>query len=377
MKQTYIVLGAGFGDEGKGLVTNHLCEINDNPLVVRFSGGHQAGHTVIVDGLKHVFTNFGSGTLQNVPTYWSNYCTFDPVTFMREHKILTAHGKKPKIYIHGLAPVTTPFDKAHNDKSIHQGHGTCGLGVGSTFQRQENFYRLTVVDLVNPFVFNEKYEQIKKYYQDQEIHGIKEGFIEAVEEVKTLIKNSSLIITKNETFLHEYETVIFEGSQGIMLDQHVGIFPHVTRSHTTSKNAMSIIRRNELPVPEVCYVTRSYQTRHGEGPMSNTDKSFDHIELNPLETNVDNKYQGKFRTTMLDLDLLLHAINADGYNHKGAYQRSLYVTCMDQCKNNLLTFTLGKRQVGLDPKMLNVFMDLDRFTIYTCDNPEGQNIKRV
>ena len=83
------VVGLGFGDEGKGLVTDYLCSKNPgSTLVVRTSGGHQVGHTACRDGYKHMFANFGSGTLLCCPTYWDKRCTFEPTGFVKEHGIL-------------------------------------------------------------------------------------------------------------------------------------------------------------------------------------------------------------------------------------------------------------------------------------------------
>lgn len=74
-----IVIGAGFGDEGKGTMVNYLCKQSNKPLVVRFNGGHQMGHGVVENDVRHIFSNFGSGTLVGAPTYISEFCTVDPV----------------------------------------------------------------------------------------------------------------------------------------------------------------------------------------------------------------------------------------------------------------------------------------------------------
>ncbi len=134
-----IVIGLNYGDEGKGLFTDYLSIKFKNSIVNRYSGGQQAGHTVWKsDKLKHVFSNFGSGTLNNIPTYWMNTCTFDPISFTNELKILQKKGFEPIIYIHPDTPVTTIFDilsnRTDNDNLTD---GTCGLGVGKTFQREE------------------------------------------------------------------------------------------------------------------------------------------------------------------------------------------------------------------------------------------------
>jgi len=84
-KKACIVVGLGYGDEGKGLTTDFLCGQSKFPLVIRFNGGHQAGHTVVTkDGVRHVFSSFGAGTLRNAPTYWSRYCTFSPAYLLYE-----------------------------------------------------------------------------------------------------------------------------------------------------------------------------------------------------------------------------------------------------------------------------------------------------
>ena len=74
-----IVIGAGFGDEGKGNMVNYLCKNSEKPLVIRFNGGHQMGHMCVVNEMRHIFSNFGSGSLVGAPTYISEYCTVDPV----------------------------------------------------------------------------------------------------------------------------------------------------------------------------------------------------------------------------------------------------------------------------------------------------------
>ena len=132
MSKRIAVIGLGFGDEGKGMVTDYLCSQSRNPLVIRFSGGHQAGHTVRRDGISHTFANFGCGTLQGVPTYWSSGCTVDPVGLLNELKLLAYEMGDDvfnvKLYVNNECPVTTPYDMLYNrrrEKDMMQ--GTCGV----------------------------------------------------------------------------------------------------------------------------------------------------------------------------------------------------------------------------------------------------------
>lgn len=130
-----IVIGLGFGDEGKGMVTDFLCShLPSSKIVTRFSGGHQAGHTVELKGYRHVFSNFGSGTLRGIPTYWSERCTVDPIGLVNELTILLNQGFKPRLYINQNCPITTPYDKSvqqiKNREGVNQ-FNTCGVGFGS------------------------------------------------------------------------------------------------------------------------------------------------------------------------------------------------------------------------------------------------------
>jgi len=111
-KKAFVIIGLGFGDEGKGLVTDYLCHKHPNSLVIRFNGGHQAGHTVVAsDGQKHTLSCFGAGTLRGVPTYWSNYCTFSLAYFLEEYEALKI---TPKLFLYKLCPITTHYDVLFN-----------------------------------------------------------------------------------------------------------------------------------------------------------------------------------------------------------------------------------------------------------------------
>lgn len=329
-----IVLGLGFGDEGKGRTTSFLCSQTENPLVVRFNGGHQAGHTVVHNGKRHVFSSFGSGSLQDVPTYWSKYCTFYPPSFLREYEKLD----EPRIFVDPLCPVTTPFDIEYNRKTeLKNRHGSVGMGFGATMERQEDNYKLFVQDLFYEKVLISKLKAIANYYFAQNVAYEIQNFLKDVDKVKNIIGlwDDSVI----KTF-----TPIFEGAQGILLDQDFGFFPNVTRSNTTSKNALEIYPSAK----EVYYVTRTYATRHGNGFFPNEVK-LDLIN-NENETNKEHPYQGKFRTANLHADLLNYALRSDNNFSKGL-RKNLVITCMDQYKINV-TDLLDK----LEFKFENVFV---------------------
>jgi len=316
------VIGLGFGDEGKGKVTDYLCSQSLNPLVIRYSGGHQAGHTVVRDGKRHVFSNFGSGTLSGVHTYWSPFCTIEPIGLIRELNQLLGIGIKPILFIDSKCPVTTPYDIFSNKlKDQHEKHGTCGVGFGETINREEHLYSLLAEDLQFSSVLRLKLNLISSYYK--KYHIDLSEFNESIEE----LLNSSHIKIVNQP--PDHNNIIFEGSQGLLLDQQIGFFPHVTRSNTGTRNILTFNYK-----PNLFLVTRAYQTRHGNGPMTNENLPHN-ITIDENETNQDNKYQGVFRRSLLDLDLLLYGINKDKYIQlqQNKVNAVLVITCLDHIKN--------------------------------------------
>jgi adenylosuccinate synthase len=350
-----IVLGAGFGDEGKGSQVNFLAKKSKKPLVIRFSGGHQVGHTVVVNGKRHVFSNFGSGTIHGAPTYWSEYCTFNPIGIQREAKDLESQGVVPRLYLDANAMVTTPFDMLRNkqlDKSNK--HGSVGVGFGQTIQRTEDHYTLFARDLRFPAIRDAKLDIIRRWYGYQNT----EKTIEVMDEFRAacdyVVKTHEVINGLHA--LQDYEW-IFEGSQGIMLDMDYGFFPHVTRSNTTAKNALEIIKKYRPDsYIRTFYMTRAYQTRHGNGPMTNQNLDNDFITDNPLETNRSDGFQGEFRKSPLDLDMLKYAIECDTY-HNPKSKRILVVTCLDQVPERIPVTINNGEPVEVEWKQISTYIN--------------------
>ena len=339
MLPTSIVLGLGFGDEGKGITTDYLCRQYSNTVVIRFSGGHQAGHTVVDEkGHRHVFSSFGAGTLQGRPTYWSRFCTLSPIAFYNELQALLQARFKPKVYVDALTMITTPFDILYNRNTEKKNqHGSCGLGFGATIERNESPFKLYALDLKYPSVWQQKLKVIQDYYEQRkgvtEWHDVLEEQIEGFELLVDAILPHIEIVHEKSFFERlkkeeEIGRLVFEGSQGILLDMDHGYFPNVTRANTTSKNATQLIKDNDLSQPEIYYITRAYQTRHGNGFLSNEGLPLNVID-NPLETNQYNPWQGHQRKSILDINLLNYAFECDK-NYSGNCVKNLVVTCLDQ-----------------------------------------------
>lgn len=334
-KNISVVIGSAYGDEGKGLFTDYLSSLHENKdaAVIRFNGGAQAGHTVTTpDGLKHVFGSLTSGSFNGNTSFLSSFFVFNPLVFIKEKREFEKKQKCPRILVNKNCYLSTPFDMILNQlvetKRGASNHGSCGLGFGESIQRGENSkYTTNVGMLLNPKLLKRQLILIQKEYlhvraQELNIQNklneeyqfvLTEDFIEKI--ISDYIEISNEIeITKD--ILPIQDNLIFEGAQGLLLDQHLGAFPHVTRSNTGLKNVISLINQyNENNIDfitniNVIYATRCYTTRHGSGPLKNSlpEKPYPEIVDN---TNIPNKFQGTLRFAYLDLDVLAETIARD------------------------------------------------------------------
>ncbi|MDO7849940.1 adenylosuccinate synthetase [Hymenobacter sp. M29] len=394
-QSAFIVVGLGFGDEGKGLATDYLSSVSASPLVIRFNGGHQAGHTVVTsDGTSHIFSTLGAGTLRGVPTYWSRHCTLAPSVLLPEIASLPI---KPKLFVDELCPVTTHYDILYNralesTRSTNR-HGSCGLGFGATVQRHSQpSLRLCANDLLSPALFTPILQRIREYYKDKitnetnydfdDFNHDREdsNFYSQIQSVNSLLDSKIVEFVKEEEIFgpsHPWQTFIFEGAQGILLDKKFGFQPHVTQSNTTSQNAIQLLLTH-LPhlvnEARIVYTTRSYLTRHGAGPMPELSDKPVLINLSD-ETNVYNEFQGEFRIAHLNLDLLRYAIGCDSEFSAGN-NKWLLVTCLDQVNHERLTCCYKGEALELSYRQIPSFLDSDferyLFSFSSCaDNLEN------
>ncbi|MBP2617263.1 adenylosuccinate synthetase [Chryseobacterium jejuense] len=355
MKKAQIVIGLGFGDEGKGITTDFLAQQNPESVVIRFSGGQQAAHTVMMEDRKHVHSSFASGALRGLPSYFTEHCTIHPLFLFNEREELKAKNGNLELHIHPLAKVTTPFDVWQNrSSSKNLEHGTCGKGVGATMKRNESPYKLFAIDLIAPRdMLIEKLKGIGYYYGFMDKDQINEKiapFLEAIEKIDWKIDDYG--------YLNSFENLIFEGSQGILLDMDHGVFPNVTYAHTTSKNAYKICKKLDIEDIEMYYVTRSYATRHGNGWMSNEKEMM--LRNNEEETCTFNEYQKELRLGDLDYSLLNYALKLDGA-YVNSTKKYLVITCLDQIDEE---FKFDKLDMKFD-------------TIFGSYSPYSKDFKRL
>lgn len=363
MRKASIVIGTMFGDEGKGLVTDYLCAQDPNSIVVRFSGGQQAGHNVVIGDKTHIHSNYGSGTLRGIPSYFTEHTTAYLASMARELEKLNSKGVEPKLSLNPLVRLTTPYDVALNRiREMRDKVGSVGLGVGATMERTEKSgYKLYAIDLLHRDIFLQKLKGIKEYTYAQVPAALQIAYDQIIEvEMEAFMKavdGDPMFNIVGYAELAKYQNLIFEGSQGILLDQDHGIFPNVTYSRTTSKNAALVSQLLGAP-PEIYYVTRCYQTRHGNGWMSNQDP----ITLSGVrETNVTNEHQGEFKIGEFDYDLLNYALAIDNI-YSANKVKNLVVTCLDH-----------RPDFNFDSKKV-----LTKFEqIYLSSSPDSYHLKNV
>jgi len=336
----YVVIGLGFGNEGKGSIVEAMVQRHKAGLVVRFNGGPQAFNTVKrPDGKSHVFRQFGSGSfIPGTYTLVSAWALANLSKLDIEAKELEQLGVRDaihKIYFDERAVVITPLHRAvswlretaRRDRRI----GTSMEGVGETMADAmgQPSAALYMGDLRNAKVLAKKltgiYERMWRKATNlvglpdtQEVREQLAVFDRsladwALDYLKFYQKVHTRVLDPYEVsrLLAAQDNIVFEGAQGVLLDERWGFPPHTTWSTTTARNARLLLEEAEIVErPVVIGVTRSYTTRHGYGPLPTED-----VKLGSALKRLDCRSRqglGRFRYGCLDLPLLQYALKAGG-----------------------------------------------------------------
>jgi len=275
---TTVVLGAQWGDEGKGKVTDFFASSAD--LVVRFQGGNNAGHTIVVGEDKIALSLTPSGVLYPncVPVIGSG-CVVDLGFLKKELKMLNEKNiSTEKLALSANAHVIMPYHKildelieeSLGDKKI----GTTKKGIGPCYADKIQRYGIRVQDLLDDSVFaeklnanlNEKNNLLTKIYNHDPLSAdeIIEEFSEYKEMVQQHISDTSLLVSNA---IKENKSILFEGAQGTLLDIDHGTYPFVTSSNTSAANAATGSGIGPLNLDRVVGVTKAYISRVGSGPF--------------------------------------------------------------------------------------------------------------
>lgn len=287
--QVILTCGLFYGDEGKGRIIDELTPENQYTLIVRYCGGAQAAHHVWRGEESFLFSQMGSGSLKGtqVETYIGPNFIFSPKLIKNER------GLDNIVYVDPRALVLTDLHGQVN-RAEQQHTNTCGMGIGvcRKYWLEYGLDAITVRDLGDHYLFRQKYELM---YQRM----LNAGYLVKKENLSNYKMTANRLVDKFTIGIpqfHLYQTVLFEGSQGVLLDEHHGCgAPNfVTWSTTTLRHAYDICEEHNLSITNKIGIMRPYLTRHGDGPFEE-DKNLT-TKLAPLElNNKENPGQGKFK----------------------------------------------------------------------------------
>lgn len=276
-----IIVGTQWGDEGKGKIVDLLTEHAD--YVVRFQGGNNAGHTLVVDGKQYIFHLIPSGILyEDKKCFIGNGVVIDPAVLLSEMEELAGHGlpvTPQRLMISERAHLIMPYHKlqdAGSEARLSAGRkiGTTGRGIGPCYGDKVLRHGIKLGDLLDPQLFRERLEQFleEKNFLLTKRYGLEPLQLEAVyreclalgERLAPFVGNVSLALDQGR---RAGKHILFEGAQGTQLDIDHGTYPFVTSSNTVAGNACTGSGFGPAHIDAVIGILKAYTTRVGEGPF--------------------------------------------------------------------------------------------------------------
>jgi len=266
------VIGLQWGDEGKGKIVDYLSE--DFDLVVRYQGGNNAGHTVIVDDITYKLNLIPSGVIRGKICFLGQGVVLDPNHFSNEYDQITKKINNPKVYLSSNISLILDYHKQldkinesilNTEKKI----GTTSKGIGPAYQDKVGRKSIKLYDLKSKNIIEEKMYVIKKFY-DPILESFDESKInieQTVQDLSNFYDSVKELIVDNSNIKKEFNNkkILFEGAQGALLDLDHGSYPFVTSSNTVSSN---IVIGSALQVDyQTVGIFKAYATRVGNGPF--------------------------------------------------------------------------------------------------------------
>lgn len=274
-----VIVGAQWGDEGKGKIVDIFTEYAD--LIVRFQGGNNAGHTIVVNGEKTVLHLIPSGILHsNKKCIIGNGVVVDPEVLLEEIDTLKGKGQfdDDRLILsedaHLIMPYHKKIDIAKENIKGKMKIGTTGRGIGPAYEDKIARTGIRFADLIDEKVFREKLKFIlmeKNYILSNlfhlsgfEVHDIYDSYMQFAEKLGRYVSNTSEYINRE---IKKGKTVLFEGAQGTLLDVDHGTYPYVTSSNTVAGSACCGSGVGPTHINGVIGISKAYTTRVGEGPF--------------------------------------------------------------------------------------------------------------
>ncbi|RUM80894.1 MAG: adenylosuccinate synthase [Candidatus Thioglobus sp.] len=279
MSKNVVIIGTQWGDEGKGKVVDLITDKVSS--VVRFQGGHNAGHTLVIDGQKTVLHLIPSGILRdNVECLIGHGVVLSMSAMIKELGELDAAGvdAKSRLKISPGCPLIMPYHVAlDNAREVKRGKaaiGTTGNGIGPAYEDKVARRGLRVGDLIDEVAFAEKLKDVMEYhnfsltnYYGVDAVDYEATLTEALEQAKIVRPMITDVTEQIHQHIKNNENVLFEGAQGALLDIDQGTYPFVTSSNTTSGGAVTGSGVGVTDIDYVVGIVKAYTTRVGGGPF--------------------------------------------------------------------------------------------------------------
>jgi adenylosuccinate synthase len=320
------VIGTQWGDEGKGKVVDYLAE--RARFVVRFQGGNNAGHTIVVDGQTYKLHLLPSGVVSGKAGIIGNGCVVDPFVLVQEIRQLQERGLRFDLHLsdrsHLILPYHAALDKAEEEAKGGKKVGTTGRGIGPCYADKASRIGIQAGDLLKPERLAEKVKlNVATKNAVLRALGSKEQLTaEAIlEQLQVVIPVLTPFISDTVKLLQDAvddeESILLEGAQGAMLDIDHGTFPFVTSSATASGGMCSGSGLAPKDIGDVVGVVKAYTTRVGGGPFP-TELSLEEgvgKHLSTVGQEVGTTTGRKRRCGWLDLVVVNHAVRLCGVTH--------------------------------------------------------------
>ena len=273
-----VVIGAQWGDEGKGKIVDWLSERAD--VVVRFQGGHNAGHTLVVGDKTYKLSLLPSGIVRQKMSVIGSGVVVDPQALLDEIKLVTDQGVNisPETLILAdnaslILDIHRRIDKAREAIRGEKKIGTTGRGIGPAYEDKVARRAIRVSDLDDPDNLLLKLKEQFSYHNiflreaDEEIASVEEAYEYLQNLAPDILKFAQPVWRRLDEFRHMDKRILFEGAQGVMLDVDHGTYPYVTSSNTTAGQAATGSGTGPTTIGYVLGITKAYTTRVGSGPF--------------------------------------------------------------------------------------------------------------
>ncbi|MFC1876472.1 adenylosuccinate synthase [Thermodesulfobacteriota bacterium] len=319
-----VIIGTQWGDEGKGKVVDLLAEHAD--IVVRFQGGNNAGHTMVVQGKQFISHLVPSGILQGKTCYLGNGMVIDPGVLLEELDYLSDHGISvgpDQVRISEKAHVIMPYHKSlDHAREIKKGDnkiGTTGRGIGPCYEDKASRRGIRFIELINSNVFAERVKSIleeKNFTLEQYLSAASLKADEIIDTYAAYAARLAPYVGNISVELHRSlktgKQILFEGAQGTHLDIDHGTYPFVTSSNTLSGNACCGAGIGPKEIHHVIGIVKAYTTRVGRGPFPSElfDDIGDTIQSKGAEFGATTGR--KRRCGWLDTVILNNAVRLNG-----------------------------------------------------------------